>query len=347
MRYIFAFIGLTLLMTSCGGGAGSELSCADTNDGSLQAEVSGAVGPFTYEWNTGESEQIIDGLGAGTYSITVTDLPGCSTEASITLTAPSPISATLEGNSAGCFGSNTGTLNIAEISGGTAPYEFSLDNEFYQAWDAPVLVPNLAAGAYTVFIQDANDCQITVSGAVPEGVELQLDLGEDEIIQLGDSVEIRPQFDFIPAEWTWTPLEGLSQPDTFITFVAPLQSTIYQLEMIDANGCTVSDLIRITVEKDIDVFIPSAFSPDGDGTNDIFTIFSGQGVEEVESFQIFDRWGNQVFFKGPFQPNDPLFGWDGTHNGEPLNAAVFVYFAEVRLITGEVVLLEGEVMLLR
>ncbi|MEL6837507.1 MAG: gliding motility-associated C-terminal domain-containing protein, partial [Bacteroidota bacterium] len=336
-----------LSLLSIGGGLGTDISCANEMDGAIQAAISGGIGPFTYQWNTGDDEQILDGLGTGDYSVTVTDLPGCTTEASISLTAPNPINIMLDGNSAGCFGTATGSLSISNISGGTAPYEFSLDNEFFQALDSNLLIPNLAAGPYTVFVQDANDCQFSFNGAVPEALELQLELGDDEVIQVGDSILIKPQIDFAPASWTWTPTNGISQPDTFITFVAPLETTIYQLELVDENGCEVSDLIRIIVEKDIDVFIPTAFSPDGDGTNDLFMIFAGQGVEEVESFQIFDRWGNQVFFQGPFQPNDPLFGWDGTHRGEELNAAVFVYFAEIRLITGETVILEGEVLLLK
>lgn len=336
-------------LASIGGGVGAtDLSCADATDGSVQVVVSGGVGPFTYDWNTGSDAVILDNLSAGTYTVTVTDQPGCSVEASITLTAPSPILASVSGASSGCFGSSDGSITIESVSGGTGPYEYSLDGEFFQSVSATeTIIPNLAAGAYTVFIQDANDCQLNVAAGVPEATELQLELGDDEVIKLGDSVLIDPQFDFIPAAWTWTPSVGLSQPDTFITYAAPLESTIYQLEMVDENGCLVTDVIRIIVEKDLNVFVPSAFSPDGDGTNDVFMIFAGQGVEEVESFQIFDRWGNQVFFAGPFQPNDPLYGWDGTHNGEVMNAAVFVYFAEVRLITGEVVMLEGEVILLR
>ncbi len=336
-------------LTSIGGGAGNtDLSCADATDGSVQAIVTGGVGPFSYDWNTGDDEVILDNLAPGTYSVTVTDLPGCTSETSITLTAPAPLEASVSGNSSGCFGSSDGSISIASVSGGTAPYEYSLDGEFFQTLDAAgALIPNLTAGAYTVFIQDANDCQLNISAGVPEATALQLELGDDEVIKLGDSILLDPQFDFTPASWTWTPTIGLSQPDTFITYAAPLETTVYQLEMMDENGCEVSDIIRIIVERDLNVFIPSAFSPDDDGTNDVFMIFAGQGVEEVESFQIFDRWGNQVFFKGPFQPNDPLYGWDGTHNGQDMNAAVFVYFAEVRLITGEVVLLEGEVLLLR
>lgn len=345
IRYSDAQINLT----SIGGGAGgTDLSCANANDGSIQAVITGGVGPFEYNWNTGDDSAIIDNLPPGTYTLTVTDQPGCITEATLTLSAPPALTAAVVGASSDCFGASTGSLLLTDIQGGTGPYEYSLDNEFFTQVNTDSLtIGNLTPGSYTVYLQDANDCQISLMTGVPEATELQLEIGDDEVIQFGDSILLNPQFDFTPASWTWTPTEGLSQPDTFITYVSPLETTIYQLVMTDLNGCSVSDIIRITVERELNVFIPSVFSPDADGTNDVFMIFAGQGVEEVERFQIFDRWGNQVFFKGPFQPNDPQYGWDGTHNGELMNAAVFVYFAEVRLVTGEVVLLEGDVVLLR
>jgi gliding motility-associated-like protein len=339
-------LAIDVAISNSSGGTG--ISCAGQQDGILTVDVLSGIGPFTYAWNTAATSSSINNLPAGSYSVTVTDLPGCSQVETIEITAPTPIEASIIGTSAGCFGSKTGSITIDTIFGGVAPYDYSLDNEFFSNTSSfPTLLPDLAAGSYTVYIQDANDCQITVSAGVPEGQLLQLELGDDETIQLGDSVLIDPLYDFTPASWTWTPTEGLSQPDTFVTYAAPTETTIYQLEMADANGCTVSDIIRIFVEQDINVYIPTVFSPNGDGSNDVLMIFAGQGVAEIESFQIFDRWGNQVFIQGPFQPNDPLYGWDGRLNGEEMNAAVFVYFAQVRLITGEVVILKGDVVLLR
>lgn len=339
-------LAIDVAISNSSGGTG--ISCAGQQDGVLTVDVLSGIGPFTYEWNTTATSSSINNLPAGSYSVTVTDLPGCSQVETIEITAPAPIEASVVGASAGCFGSNTGSITIDTIFGGVGPYEYSLDNEFFSTTGSfPTLLPDLAAGSYTVYIQDANDCQLIVSAGIPEGQLLQLELGDDETIQLGDSVLLNPLYDFVPASWTWTPTEGLSQPDTFVTYAAPTETTIYQLEMADANGCTASDIIRIFVEQDINVYIPTAFSPDGDGSNDVLMIFAGQGVAEIESFQIFDRWGNQVYINGPFQPNDPLYGWDGRLNGEEMNAAVFVYFAQVRLVTGEVVILKGDVVLLR
>ncbi|RMF32633.1 MAG: gliding motility-associated C-terminal domain-containing protein [Bacteroidetes bacterium] len=96
------------------------------------------------------------------------------------------------------------------------------------------------------------------------------------------------------------------------------------------------------------MYIPNAFSPDGDGINDLFYIFAREGsVREIKTFLVFSRWGETVWEYHNFQPNDPAAGWDGTHRGQLMNPAVFVYFAEIEMIDGSIRLFEGDVTLIR
>jgi hypothetical protein len=81
--------------------------------------------------------------------------------------------------------------------------------------------------------------------------------------------------------------------------------------------------------------------------NDIFTVFSGQGVAMINEFKIFDRWGNAVYEGGPFPPNDPTFGWNGQLHGQPMNPAVFVYYVEVEFVDGRKEVLKGDVTLVK
>ena len=77
-------------------------------------------------------------------------------------------------------------------------------------------------------------------------------------------------------------------------------------------------------------------------------VFAKEGqVKAVKSFLVFSRWGESVYQFFNFQPNDPAFGWDGTHRGQLLDPAVFVWFAEVEFTDGEVELFEGDVALVR
>ena len=100
------------------------------------------------------------------------------------------------------------------------------------------------------------------------------------------------------------------------------------------------------MEDSRNLFAPNAFSPNADGRNDVFTLYPGKGVSRIVRFQVFDRWGNQLFESGS---NDAgaLAGWDGTFKGELMNPAVFVWMAEVEFVDGSSRVYEGELSLVR
>ncbi len=79
----------------------------------------------------------------------------------------------------------------------------------------------------------------------------------------------------------------------------------------------------------------------------MFSVYAGKGVEEVIDFSDFNRWGEMVFNRKNFHPNEEPLGWDGKFYGQPLNPNVFVYQVSIRMISGEVVIFKGEVTLIR
>ena len=90
--------------------------------------------------------------------------------------------------------------------------------------------------------------------------------------------------------------------------------------------------------------MPNAFSPNNDGINDFFFInAAGNQVSQVNSFQVLDRWGNLMFQRESFMPNDEQFGWDGFFKGKRVNSGVYIYFAELTLQDGSTVQSQGEV----
>ena len=72
-----------------------------------------------------------------------------------------------------------------------------------------------------------------------------------------------------------------------------------------------------------------------------------RNIKEIQSFEVFDRWGEKVFTQYNFQPNDPVHGWDGTLRGFELDPAVFVYYAKVEMLDGRIEFYEGDVFLAR
>ncbi|MFT6321907.1 MAG: gliding motility-associated-like protein, partial [Granulosicoccus sp.] len=95
------------------------------------------------------------------------------------------------------------------------------------------------------------------------------------------------------------------------------------------------------------IYIPNVFTPNGDGENDIFMIYAGDlsQIKQVNTFMIYDRWGETIFRAADFEPMDPQNGWDGTFKGETLNPQVFVYWAEIEFIDGLKVMYKGDVTL--
>jgi gliding motility-associated-like protein len=127
----------------------------------------------------------------------------------------------------------------------------------------------------------------------------------------------------------------------------PSTSTTAQITIQAANGCTATDLLNILVIRNLPLFVPNVFSPNGDGINDLLNIYSGSQVNKINFFRIYDRWGNQVYGLQEFRPNDVLLGWDGKFAGKTLNSAVFTWYAEVEMADGKLEKLKGSVTLVR
>jgi gliding motility-associated-like protein len=205
----------------------------------------------------------------------------------------------------------------------------------------------VAPGDYDVFLEDSNGCQDTVSVRVPAGDGKELFLPPDTTILLGDSVLLVGLTSLVPDSIIWLPTDGYSTQNGLSIVANPLVTTLYSLEVRDATGCAQTATVTVFVNREAALYAPTGFSPNEDGQNDLFRLYSGPSVARVDLVQIFNRWGEQVYEAQDLDPNDPNWGWDGTHRGQTLNPAVFVYQALVTLVDGQQVRFEGEVILLR
>jgi len=155
-------------------------------------------------------------------------------------------------------------------------------------------------------------------------------------IRRGDTITLTATASSIDVIFTWSPAQGLSCTDCSSTFATPDFTTSYTITA-SLNGCLDTAISRIIVSSDTVViprdscvtslYMPNAFTPNGDGVNDYFLVY-GNGIEEMH-LRIFDRWGNFLFES--FNKN---VGWDGTYRGELLRPDVFVYQIEVRFCDG-------------
>ena len=237
------------------------------------------------------------------------------------------ITADLEILAPGCPEEENGSILISNIQNGSGTYTFSINGEPAQT---DPLIQGLAQGNYSINITDSYQCETTLNAVLVNPVALQIDLGEDVTIKLGESYDLQTQSNLPIESFIWLETEGLNcSTDCLNPTLTPVETTTYVLSANDENGCATIDSITITVDRTRNVFIPNAFSPNGDGANDYFTVYGGIDVEEVVNFQIFNRWGGLVFSNKNFQPNDDLIGWDGFFKGKNVNTGVYVYTADI------------------
>lgn len=142
--------------------------------------------------------------------------------------------------------------------------------------------------------------------------------------------------------YEWSPAEYFNCITCANAIAVPATTSTIVLKVKDLNDCfTIPYSIDVTVEEKYSVDVPTAFTPNGDGVNDIIYV-NGWGIKKLVSFRIFNRWGNEVFFS-----EDMNFGWDGTYKGKLQNVDTYVYVVEVETYAGELTKETGTITLLQ
>jgi gliding motility-associated-like protein len=309
-----------------------------------------------YEWLRNGSTAVISNALAldvatpGTYTLRVVNTQNGCSAADLVIVAENPerpraIQPVLDNPT--CFGDTDGSILIGGVTGGTLPYLYSINGS---ALRAQTFYPNLGGGTYNIVVQDATGCELALEVSLPQGNDLALDLGPDQFINLGQRAQVQAQYN-IPEEevasFQWNAVDTLPCDGCLQFEVRPFNTVSYSATLVDSNGCRITNDVTIFVANPREVFIPNAFSPNNDGTNDRLLVFAGEDVAYVRSFLVFNRWGESVFEVYNFPPNDPAFGWDGNYRAQLYNSAVFAYFAEVEFIDGSVKLFKGDVTLIK
>ncbi|HEY3387430.1 MAG TPA: gliding motility-associated C-terminal domain-containing protein, partial [Saprospiraceae bacterium] len=324
---------------------GFDISCAGDADGSAIANANGTT-PFTYLWSTTETDPLITGLSAGAYAVSVTDGNGCTTDDVITLTEPELFMIGFEVSEPDCFDQQLGSITV-KVNGGVAPFTYSIDGIVFQS--SPDFT-GLSEGIYQITSLDANDCSATEIISIDVPLMVQVELGDNQVISLGDSSLLQAivnlPFDSLSSVM-WTGIDSIDCPNCLTQLVAPIITTAYTVSVTSIDGCADRDSITISVTTDQKIYIPNIFSPNGDGINDVLSINIGDGVEEISSFEIFDRWGTLVFGAKDILPNDPTISWDGKMKGETMNPGVFTYVLVASFKDGERIVKNGDVTLIR
>ncbi|HEY3387217.1 MAG TPA: PKD domain-containing protein [Saprospiraceae bacterium] len=231
---------------------------------------------------------------------------------------------------------------------GADPFIITWDNGF----SGDSLLNGLDEGTYAVVVTDENGCNAADTIEVIASPELNFSVSGQYLVEEGDSVLISITGDINEPGLTfeWSPAGILSCPTCSTSYATPTNDTIVSIQITDADSCVYFLETNILITTDTtpidEIFVPNVFSPNGDGINDFWRIFSKLENTHVQDLYVYDRWGTLVFYKEDFVLNT-FIGWDGKLNGNNMNPGVFVYQANVTLGDGREVKVKGDVTLLR
>jgi gliding motility-associated-like protein len=317
--------------------------CHGMKDGSITVYAKGGTPPCTYWWNGEAGTNVLSGLDtAGKYTLTILDANSCQWDTVIYLQDYDTLSMQYQSQNLPCNNRCIGSA-IVEATGGMPPYT-------YLWFDGSIdtCINKLCEGTYTVTAYDINHCEITIaidilidSTYFPQEIEAWSD---QTIIYRSQSTTLYGSDYGNGFIYVWSPPDYLNTTNGTKVITTPENTIIYTYTVSDGDGCLGSDTVLITVMDVICdepyVFVPNAFSPNGDRFNDILYV-RGDILEKVE-FAIYDRWGEKLF-----ETNDKNTGWDGTFRGKVCDPGVYVYYLNAVCIGGFHYIHKGNITLIR
>ena len=171
--------------------------------------------------------------------------------------------------------------------------------------------------------------------------------GANQTINVGQTITLTPIISSDVTDVKWTPTSWVVSSITPSITVKPNLETQYKVTVKNQGGCTASSLVNIYVVCDgSNIFIPNTFSPNGDGSNDVFYP-RGTGLFTIKQARIFNRWGEEVFARYSFKANDATLGWDGTYKGQKMSIDVYVYIIEIQCDNNSTLTYKGNIALIK
>jgi gliding motility-associated-like protein len=295
----------------------SDNTCTGKTIGAVYVSIPGGDDTYTYLWQPGNyTTSSVQNLGPGFYSVTVKSGRGLTAYGRIGVTT-SDISLTKTVTPVSCYGETDAILNVV-ASGGQAPYKFTLDNG---SVNESGVFDKLPPGTYNVKVEDKQQCKASM--------EVHADIIKPTLLQLktvttkgvvcnaakDGKIILTARGGTLP--YTYSIPDDVSQPDSILR---QLDEGTYHYTVTDSHKCMVEGDAVITKDwRECAVFVPSAFSPNGDGLNDVFRIKLMDDVREYR-MTVYSNWGTLVF-----ESSNPEAGWDGTRKGNVLPVGTYIW----------------------
>jgi len=300
------------------------VDCLDPISGSVSIEsIEGNIigGDIQIIWDDGTEGYLIQNLSEGWVSYSIFYNKNCDQNDSVYIESFDPIGFDLLSFDQDC--EELGTIEVVNFMGGAGQPSYSIDGINFQENS---VFTDLTAQEYQVLIEDLFNCSGEDSVVINDNSNLQLDLPQVEPMQEGESRMLNPLINEATIDsFEWYPINGILNPGNLVAHVSPQETSTYTLT-IYFGDCIEIRSVTVEVIKDPALYIANMFSPNDDGSNDLFLIQSDADLDLIiDSFQIYDRWGNIVFEANEFRANSNEWAWDGRHNDKKVDPGVFIY----------------------
>lgn len=252
-----------------------------------------------------------------------------------------------------------GTINPeeAEVCFGDAISLYASGGSQYQWFDNPQLTgtpdeltctgcpdpyatpPAVGDKSYYVLITNNQGCRDTLRSLLhvnplPDIVVQP----HDTIIKYGDGFNLYATGGI---NYIWSPAGSLSDPSSASPYATPIKNTDYVVIGSSDKGCLAADTAHIVIDYRTPVLVPNAFSPNGDGLNDVFKV-ENLTSQKILVFQVYDRWGKLIF-----ETQDREKGWDGTYKNKPMGPGVYQYYIKLAYPDNYMQEFKGDITLIR
>ncbi|HTA82950.1 MAG TPA: gliding motility-associated C-terminal domain-containing protein [Bacteroidia bacterium] len=301
-----------------------------------------ASGGSTYVWSGGSTATTsvitVSPASTTTYSVQVSNGMCKATTSAVVTINSIPVPTANASPQTIC----AGTTSSLSATGGLT-YSWAPAGSVNPSTGANVTATPLTTTVYTVTVSNGScsatdSVKVTVTPA-PTGVACC-----NETVVNGQSIVLTITPAASGNTYVWTPASGLTCTSCADPSATPTVTTTYYVDITDSEGCSKRDSVIITVQENCgQIFIPKAFSPNGDHQNDVLYVH-GDCIKSMD-FIVFDRWGNKIFESN--EPNDPSKGWDGKFNGLPMDAGTYVYYLTGQTIYNNSFTQKGNVTLVR
>lgn len=305
---------------------GKAPTCPGLSDGSITAIPVGGQVPFSIR-SSGSSWQPgleLSGLTEGTYVVEVQDKLGCIAQSSLVVEGAEPVSAAVGVNPPSCVGSCDAEISLIPMEG-QAPFSFFLDN-------APIdsMQGELCAQLYSLTVEDDRGCRWNEIIEIENPSPFEIDLGRDRKVREGNSLSLKLDGSERLANIQWP---GHCEDNCGEEIELKLDSSQW-VSVIAENlwGCQAVDSVFVRVKKKAEcvegIYAPTAFSPNGDGLNEYFTLYADSeetDVVQISQLVIFNKWGNVVWSKSSMPFNAAHLGWNGYAKGKKLQEGSYTW----------------------